>query len=92
MKFIVWKLCIVLLSTSAFAQKKLTTRSVNESIVYATVDRPGDLYIVTSSGQIQKFDKDGKVASVYKNNPSPTLFDPRDGSRLFAYFRSDQHF
>ena len=32
------------------------------------------------------------MASVYKNNPSPTLFDPRDGSRLFAYFRSDQHF
>jgi hypothetical protein len=92
MRFIDWKLCIVLLSTSVFAQKKITTQSVNESIVYATVDRPGDLYIVTSSGQIQKFDKDGKVASVYKNNPSPTLFDPRDGSRLFAYFRDDQHF
>ena len=86
-------LYLIFLSTAAsFAQKKITTRSVNESIVYATVDRPGDLYIVTGSGQIQKFDKDGKVASVYKNNPSPTLFDPRDGSRLFAYFRSDQHF
>jgi hypothetical protein len=74
------------------AQKKITTKTVSESIRYATVDRPGELYVVTSSGQIQRFDKDGRVASVYKNNPTPTLFDPRDGSRLFAYYRTDQHF
>jgi hypothetical protein len=92
MKYCVWKLWLILLSTTVVAQKKITTQNVNESITYATVDRPGDLYIVTASGQIQKFDKDGKLTSVYKNNPSPTLFDPRDGARLFAYFRSDQHF
>jgi hypothetical protein len=92
MKSCIWKLCLILLSTPIVAQKKITTRSVSESITYATVDRPGDLYIVTTSGQIQKFDKNGNVVSVYKNNPSPTQFDPRDGARLFAYFRSDQHF
>jgi hypothetical protein len=91
MKWLVRCLCIVL-SASAFAQKKISTQTVKESIAYATVDRPGDLYIVTTSGEIQKFDKDGKISGVYKNNPSPTLFDPRDGARLFAYFRSDQHF
>ncbi len=89
---IVCLLSFLLLYSGAFAQKKITTRSVNESIRYATVDRPGDLYVVTVSGQIQRFDKDGNVASIYKNNPIPTLFDPRDGSRLFAYFRNDQHF
>jgi hypothetical protein len=89
---IVFLLSFLLVFSGAYAQKKITTRNVNESISYATVDRPGDLYIVTVSGQIQRFDKDGNVASVYKNNPIPTLFDPRDGSRLFAYFRSDQHF
>ncbi|HMG93817.1 MAG TPA: hypothetical protein VK589_27350, partial [Chryseolinea sp.] len=80
MKCCVWKLCLILLSTPIVAQKKIATQSINESITYATVDRPGDLYIVTASGQIQKFDKDGKVTSVYKNNPAPTQFDPRDGS------------
>ena len=81
-----------ILCTCVLAQKKVSSRTVNESIRYATVDRPGDLYIVTASGQIQRFDKDGNVASIYKNNPTPTLFDPRDGARLFAYFRTDQHF
>jgi len=89
---IVCLLSFLLLYTGAFAQKKITTRNVTESISYATVDRPGDLYIVTVSGQIQRFDKDGNVGSIYKNNPVPTLFDPRDGSRLFVYFRNDQHF
>ena len=89
---IVCLLAFLLFYTSVFAQKKITTRNVSESVRYATVDRPGELYIVTVNGQIQRFDRDGNVASVYKNNPAPTLFDPRDGSRLFAYFRSDQHF
>ena len=89
---IVCLLLFLILYTGVFAQKKIAARNVNESIGYATVDRPGDLYIVTVSGQIQRFDKDGNVASVYKSNPAPTLFDPRDGSRLFAYFRNDQHF
>jgi hypothetical protein len=92
MKCCIWILCLIFLSTTVVAQKKIATQTVNESITYATVDRPGDLYVVTATGQIQKFDKDGKVTSVYKNNPAPTLFDPRDGARLFAYFRSDQHF
>ena len=83
---------ILLLSARVFAQKKITTKSVNESIRYATVDRPGDLYIMTVSGQIHRFDKDGNAASTYKNNAIPTLFDPRDGSRLFCYFRTDQHY
>ena len=92
MKRCVWIVYLILLSTPIVAQKKITSRSVSESITYAAVDRPGDLYIVTSSGQIQKFDKNGHVLSVYKNNPAPTQFDPRDGARLFAYYRSDQHF
>lgn len=78
--------------TSSFAQKKIKSLTVSDEVIYATVDRPGELYIVTKNGQIQKFDVNGKLLSVYKNNPSPTLFDPRDGARLFAYFRHDQHY
>ena len=61
-------------------------------MIYATVDRPGELYIVTKQGQIQRFDTNGNLVSEYKNQPTPTLFDPRDGARLFAYFRQDQHY
>ncbi len=77
---------------SAVAQKKIKTVTVSDEIAFATVDRPGDLYVVTKNGQIQKFDVDGKLLSIYRNDPTPTLFDPRDGSRLFMYFRHDQHY
>lgn len=77
---------------SSYAQKKISSLTVSDTVIYATVDRPGDLYIVTRHGQIQKFDNNGKLLSVYKSDPMPTLFDPRDGARLFAYFRGDQHY
>jgi hypothetical protein len=78
--------------TPTQAQKKIKSVAVNDPIIYATVDRPGELYVVTKNNQIQKFDVDGKLLAVYKNPPSPTLFDPRDGARLFAYFRPDQKY
>ncbi|HTJ50973.1 MAG TPA: hypothetical protein VL443_16035 [Cyclobacteriaceae bacterium] len=72
--------------------KKIKTVEVSEDILTAYVDRPGDLYIATVTGQFQKFDKDGKLALVYKNNPAPELFDPRDGARLFAFYRSNRQY
>lgn len=90
-----FQFCITLLLlslTQTFAQKKIKSVTLSDQIVYATVDRPGELYVLTRNNQIQKFDIDGKLLSVYKNLPSPTAFDPRDGARLFAYFRQDQHY
>ncbi len=83
---------MLLLPLLVVGQKKIKSVTVSDEIIFATVDRPGDLYIMTKSGQIQKFDKDGKLLSVYKNDPAPTLFDPRDGARLFAYYHNDQHY
>jgi len=83
---------MLLLPLLVVGQKKIKSVAVSDEIIFATVDRPGDLYIITKGGQIQKFDKDGKLLSLYKNAPAPTLFDPRDGARLFAYFHSDQHY
>jgi hypothetical protein len=75
-----------LISFSQF--QKIKTREVSEEIVSVAIDRPGDLYLTSTSGQFQKFDKDGKVQVVHKNNPAPDLFDPRDGARLFAFYRT----
>ena len=48
-----------------FAQKKIITieSSVTKSFS-ATVDRVGELYVITKKGQIQKFDANGKLISV----------------------------
>jgi hypothetical protein len=81
----------VLFSTiSSVAQKKITTINVSDPIAFASVDRAGELYILSKSGQMQKFGTDGKLLAVYKNGPAPDLFEPRDGSRLLAFFRSER--
>jgi hypothetical protein len=85
-------LLMLLLPLLVFGQRKIKSVAVTDEIIFATVDRPGDLYIMTKAGVIQKFDKDGKLLGLYKNDPAPTLFDPRDGARLFAYFHNDQHY
>jgi hypothetical protein len=72
------------------AQKKITSVSVNAEIIDAYVDRVGELYVITSNEDIQRFDINGKLLSVFRNGPAPTLFEPRDGSRLFAFFRKSR--
>ena len=74
----------------SYAQKKIVSISVKNEITSAYVDRVGELYVVTSNDDIQKFDTNGKLLSIYKKGQVPTLFDPRDGSRLFAFFRDDR--
>jgi hypothetical protein len=81
------------LNLFAFSQdKKITTLEVSDTIQFAAVDRPGELYILTNAGQLQKFDYDGKLLNLLKTKFKPTLFDPRDGSRLFAYYRDIQQY
>lgn len=86
MKFfmVILLLCPLLV---AGQQKKIRTLEVSDTIAFAAVDRPGELYIVTRSGQLQKFDKDGSLLNLVKPKNNVTLFDPRDGSRLFAFVR-----
>ena len=76
--------------SESYAQKKITSVANQNKIISAYVDRVGELYIITSANDIQKFDINGKLLSVYKEGAPPTLFDPRDGSRLFAFFRKDR--
>lgn len=83
---------LALISLSCAAQEKLGTFQLKDEVIAVTVDRPGDLYLQTSKGEIQKFDINGKLVSIYKAQAVPDLFDPRDGARAFAYFKGDQHY
>lgn len=74
----------------SYSQEKIISVPIKNEIISAYVDRVGELYIITSANDIQKFDINGKLLSVYKEGAAPTLFDPRDGSRLFAFFRKDR--
>ncbi|MFZ6011866.1 MAG: hypothetical protein ACOYXT_16110, partial [Bacteroidota bacterium] len=83
---------ILLFPLFVSAQRKIKTLEVTDTIAFAAVDRPGDLYVVSTTGQIQKFDKDGKLKVFYKGDQVPTVFDPRDGARIFAYYRDKQEY
>jgi hypothetical protein len=73
-------------------QKKIKTLTLSDTIIDAAIDRPGDFYVVTTAGRIQRYDKDGQLSLQYRPEKIPTVFDPRDGARLFVYYRDDQHY
>jgi hypothetical protein len=80
-------------SAFVFGQpKKIKTVDVSDTITFASIDRPGDIYLTTVSGHLQHFTKEGKLQNLYRKGPSLTSFDPRDGSRLFAYYRDQAQY
>jgi hypothetical protein len=87
-------LFLFFITTPLFAQKKIKTLEISDTIVSISIDRPGDFYVVTKFGQLQKFDPNGHLIILYKTHSQhpPTLFDPFDGARLFAYYRELQQY
>ena len=71
-----------LLST---AQKKIATIDIKD-VASAYVDRPGDLYILHTDNRVSKFDTLGMPVADMGFEKTPTLFEPRDGARMFIYF------
>ncbi len=87
-----WLLLFLIISSipAATGQDRIRTIALTNSLRSIAIDRPGDFYTVSESGQIQRFDKNGELLLVYQAETTPTIFDPRDGARLFAYYRENQ--
>ena len=68
------------------------TVTFSADIVWAGVDRPGDLFVVLATGEVQKIDKTGKRIGTHKFQAPPTLLDPLDGVQSFYYSRSDKRY
>lgn len=83
-------LFFLLLSFSCFAQKQVASLELPADVSFATVDRPGDLYVIMKNGDAVKFDKNAQQIGKKKFSTLPTIFDPKDGTRAFAYYRSLQ--
>ena len=67
------------------AQKRITAIDITD-VASAYVDRPGDLYILHTDNKISKFDTLGMPIANLSFEQSPTVFEPRDGARMFIYF------
>lgn len=84
---------LLLTGTPLLAQKpKPVTITLPDSATAAYIDRPGELYVQTKNGVLHRYDKDGNLKATAQTSPPPTLFDPRDGARLFAYYRDKQQY
>jgi hypothetical protein len=80
-------LLILVSITACFSQKKLATFQLPYQVSFAAVDRPGDLYVIMENGETVKLNKSGIVIGQKKFSTLPTVFDPKDGTRAFAYYR-----
>ncbi|MBX2969832.1 MAG: hypothetical protein KF803_10720 [Cyclobacteriaceae bacterium] len=79
---------LTVLPLLSYSQQFPITLSLNQPVIAAFVDRPGDLYLQFESSVIQKFDINGKLIEEVKPESPLALFEPRDGSRAFSYDRS----
>ena len=91
-KFSLVFLCGLLGITFLYAQNKRITFETNADIIWSGVDRPGDLFIVLKTGEVQKFSKEGKKIGSHGFKVSPTLFEPMDGVKSFFYLREEKLF
>lgn len=86
---------IALIVGSAFivhAQSKTIQFETDAEVVWAGVDRPGDLFLVLVTGEVQKFDKEGKKKGSHGFATPPTLLDPLDGIQSFYYLRNENQY
>lgn len=78
-------LAVVASPLLAMAQKRITVIDIKD-VGSAYVDRPGDLYILHTDNSVSKFDTLGMPVADMGFERKPTVFDPRDGARMFIYF------
>lgn len=75
---------ILVCGVTTLAQEKSITINFKD-IQLAYVDRPGDLYLLKNDNVLTKVDHHGNILSNQNFLEPLTLFEPRDGARMFAY-------
>jgi hypothetical protein len=88
-------LILILCSIPAVAQtgfSKLKTANLPENVALAAIDRVGELYVITEKNRLIKFGVDGDILASTDINHFPDIFDPRDGSHSFLYWRDEQKY
>ncbi len=79
-------------NSDTFAQAAKVSFETNSGIIWAGVDRPGDLLLVLETGEVFKYDKDGKQIGTHGFEVPPTLLDPLDGVQSFYFDEASEHY
>jgi hypothetical protein len=89
---LIWLLFFFLQHPADAQFHKIKTINTPYNIAFATIDRVGELYLLSDKGRVEKIGVDGDVMASASLKNTPTLFDPRDGSHLFVYDRRSQEY
>lgn len=82
-------------SLSCFGQsnfQKIKSVELAANVSTAAIDRVGELYVITNANRLIKYDVNGEVQTFDDLKTFPDLFDPRDGSHAFLYWREGQQY
>jgi hypothetical protein len=87
-----WCLCglLILIATNNSQAQQKTISIAAKDIAFASVDRPGDLYLLKKNNVLIKVDHEGNIVSEQSFPEMLSLFEPRDGARMFAYHNQSQ--
>lgn len=88
-------LTVTLCSLPALAQndfQRMKNIPLSSKAVVAAIDRVGELYLITEGNSLIKFDINGEVQATDELQALPDIFDPRDGSHAFLYWRGLQQY
>ncbi|MDZ4715613.1 MAG: hypothetical protein SH819_09105 [Cytophagales bacterium] len=77
---------------AARSQAKPVTVKTDSDILWAGADRAGDLFVVLASGDVEKYDKAGKLIGTHHLELPPTLLDPLDGVQSFYFQRAGNYY
>ncbi len=73
---------------------KLKSQKLEHSVVNASIDRQGNIYIASNNGDVDRFDRNGKLAYHFspdkKGNAS--LIEAWQGLRTFVFYRDFQQY
>ena len=80
-------LLVILVPVVVLSQgRKIKTIKTSTPVIRATVDRAGDFYVTLKTGEIQKYDKQGKFINSFIHKGIPTVFDPTNAMKLLVYY------
>lgn len=84
---------LIISSLPLLGQKKsIASVKHKKPVEQAFVDRAGDLYLQVNSGEFLKYDTNGILIATFNPDYPITVFEPRDGARLFTWSRSGNWF
>lgn len=86
---------LMICSFAGFGQsefQRIKSLELPAKVEAAAIDRVGELYLITNTNRLIKYDVNGDVQASDDLDSYPEILDPRDGSHVFLYWKKTQQY